>query len=75
MWSCCFWVSEWDTHRIDAIELLGRVDYEEGQELPAKTSVRKKLPGLFGFNTTRADPLSLYVLLFSVVLIRAMEPH
>lgn len=68
-------MSEWDTHRIDAIELLGRVDYEEGQELPAKTSVCKKLPGLFGFNADRADPLSFHVFLLSMVLIRAMEPH
>ncbi len=64
-----------DTYCIDAVELLGRVDHEEGQELPAKTSVCKKLPGLFGFHTNCADPLSIHVLLFSVVLIWAMEPH
>lgn len=75
MWSCCFLLSGWDTHCIDAVELLGRVDHDKGQELPAKTSVRKKLPGLLGFNANCADPLSLNVLLFSVVLIWAMEPY
>lgn len=64
-----------DTHRIDAIELLESVNHEEGQELPAKTGIRKKLPGLFGFNSKGTDPLCLHVLLFSVVFIRAMEPH
>ncbi len=63
MWSCCFLLSGWDTHCIDAVELLGRVDHDEGQELPVKTSVRKKLPGLLGFNANCADPLSLNVLL------------
>lgn len=75
MWSYCLRVSEWDTHRIDAVELLGHVNHEEGQKLPAKTAVFKKLPGLLGFNADRTVPLSLYVLLLSMVLIWAMEPR
>lgn len=61
------------TYSVDAVELLGSVEQDDGEDLPAEAAVHEQLPGLFGFDPHSADPLSLHVLPLAVKVICAVE--
>lgn len=65
----------WCTYCIDAVELLGGVQQNDGEELPADGGVGEELPWSLGLDTCYIVPLFFDVVPHSLASVAVQEPE